>query len=262
MLKETIFAATQKIRKRLGDDDWCVSVFEDNAGVVRFDDEFNVVLQGRDAQSSVGARAVRRREHRHRRRDPRHRWAPAWAPSRSATPTCSASPRPTRRPTTLPPGVLHPRRVMQGVVAGVRDYGNRMGIPTVNGAVYFDERYLGNPLVYCGNVGLIPRDKSHKQTAAGRPDRGRRRPDGPRRHPRRDVLSRRADQPERNALRRRGADRQRDHREDGARRAARGPRPRPVSPPSPIAAPAAFSSAVGEMGEKIGAEVHGSTARR
>ena len=55
----------------------------------------------------------------------------------------------------LPPGVLHPRRVMRGVVAGVRDYGNRMGIPTVNGAVYFDARYLGNPLVYCGNVGLI-----------------------------------------------------------------------------------------------------------
>src|SRR3954467_1831149 len=42
-----------------------------------------------------------------------------------------------------------------------------MGIPTVNGAVYFDERYLGNPLVYCGNVGLLPRDKSHKQAQAG-----------------------------------------------------------------------------------------------
>ena len=55
----------------------------------------------------------------------------------------SASPRPTRRPTTLPPGVLHPRRVMQGVVAGVRDYGNRMGIPTVNGAVYFDRALPG-----------------------------------------------------------------------------------------------------------------------
>jgi phosphoribosylformylglycinamidine synthase len=52
---------------------------------------------------------------------------------------------------------------MLGVVEGVRDYGNRMGIPTVNGAVYFDERYLGNPLVYCGSVGLIPRDKSHKK---------------------------------------------------------------------------------------------------
>jgi phosphoribosylformylglycinamidine synthase len=63
--------------------------------------------------------------------------------------------------------VLHPKRVMRGVVEGVRDYGNRMGIPTVNGAVYFDERYLGNPLVYCGNVGLLPVDKSHKRPEAG-----------------------------------------------------------------------------------------------
>ena len=37
---------------------------------------------------------------------------------------------------SLPPGVQHPRRIIKGVVAGVRDYGNRMGIPTVNGAVY------------------------------------------------------------------------------------------------------------------------------
>src|SRR6185503_182281 len=67
----------------------------------------------------------------------------------------------------LPPGVLHPRRVMKGVVSGVRDYGNRMGIPTVNGAIYFDRRYIGNPLVFCGNVGLIPRDKSFKAPQAG-----------------------------------------------------------------------------------------------
>ncbi|MGC4006845.1 MAG: AIR synthase related protein, partial [Pirellulales bacterium] len=60
------------------------------------------------------------------------------------------------------------RRVMHGVVDGVHDYGNRMGIPTVNGAICFDERYLGNPLVYCGNVGLIPHDKSFKETQAGR----------------------------------------------------------------------------------------------
>ena len=63
--------------------------------------------------------------------------------------------------------MLHPRRVAKGVVSGVRDYGNRMGIPTVNGAVYFDPRYLGNPLVFCGNVGLIPRDKSFKETRPG-----------------------------------------------------------------------------------------------
>jgi len=70
-------------------------------------------------------------------------------------------------PEQLPQGVLHPRRVMQGVVAGVRDYGNRMGIPTVNGAIVFDERYLANPLVFCGTVGLIPKDKAFKEPKPG-----------------------------------------------------------------------------------------------
>ena len=45
MLKETIFAATRTIREQLGDDDWCVSVFKDNAGVVRFDDENNLAFK-------------------------------------------------------------------------------------------------------------------------------------------------------------------------------------------------------------------------
>ncbi len=67
----------------------------------------------------------------------------------------------------LPKGVIHPKRILQQVVAGVRDYGNRMGIPTVNGAVYFDDRYLGNPLVFCGCVGLIPRNKIQKQSHTG-----------------------------------------------------------------------------------------------
>jgi phosphoribosylformylglycinamidine synthase len=67
----------------------------------------------------------------------------------------------------LPPGVLHPRVVIRGVVSGVRDYGNRMGIPTVNGAVFFDERYLGNPLVYCGNVAMIPVGLESKQASPG-----------------------------------------------------------------------------------------------
>jgi phosphoribosylformylglycinamidine synthase len=56
---------------------------------------------------------------------------------------------------------------MKGVVAGVRDYGNRMGIPTVNGAIYFDERYLGNPIVYCGNIGIIDRKKCFKNPQSG-----------------------------------------------------------------------------------------------
>jgi len=54
-------------------------------------------------------------------------------------------------------GVLHPRRVAAGVVAGVRDYGNKLGIPTVNGAVLYDPGYIANPLVFCGTVGLAPR---------------------------------------------------------------------------------------------------------
>jgi len=56
----------------------------------------------------------------------------------------------------LPAGVLHPRRVYSGVVSGIEDYGNKMGIPTVNGAILFDEGYIANPLVYCGCVGIAP----------------------------------------------------------------------------------------------------------
>ena len=79
---------------------------------------------------------------------------------------------------------------MKGVVAGVRDYGNRMGIPTVNGAVCFDPRYLGNPLVFCGTVGLIPRDNVVKKARPGDLIVARRRPHRARRHPRRDVFAR------------------------------------------------------------------------
>ncbi|MCA9275864.1 MAG: hypothetical protein KDA29_07555 [Phycisphaerales bacterium] len=56
----------------------------------------------------------------------------------------------------IPAGCLPPRQILTQVVAGVRDYGNRMGIPTINGAVSFDQRYIGNPLVYCGCIGIMP----------------------------------------------------------------------------------------------------------
>ncbi len=59
----------------------------------------------------------------------------------------------------VPPGVLHPRRVYSGVVAGIEDYGNKMGIPTVNGAILFDPGYTANPLVYCGCLGIAPRSR-------------------------------------------------------------------------------------------------------
>jgi phosphoribosylformylglycinamidine synthase len=165
MLKETIFAATRQIRQQLGADDWCVSVFEDNAGIVRFDDDYNVVFKVEThnhpsalepyggANTGIGGVI----------RDP-------LGTGLGAKPICNTDvfcfAPPDFPLDDLYPGVQHPRRVMKGVVAGVRDYGNRMGIPTVNGAIYFDRRYLGNPLVYCGNVGMLPRDKSFKQPRA------------------------------------------------------------------------------------------------
>ena len=174
MLKETIFAATVKIREALGENDWCVSVFEDNAGIVTFDEEYNVVFKVEThnhpsalepyggANTGIGGVI----------RDPLGTGMGA-KPICNTDVFCFASP--DTPADSLPPGVLHPRRVMKGVVSGVRDYGNRMGIPTVNGAIYFDDRYLGNPLVYCGNVGILPVDKSRKETATRRLDRVHRR---------------------------------------------------------------------------------------
>jgi phosphoribosylformylglycinamidine synthase len=166
LLKETIFGATQTIRKRLGERDWCVSVFVDNAGIVEFDENhhlcFKVETHNHPSAiepyggANTGLGGVIR---------------DLLGTGLAAKPICNtdvfcfAPPQfPLER---LPQGVLHPRRVMQGVVAGVRDYGNRMGIPTVNGAIVFDERYLANPLVFCGTVGLLPKGKDTKAAQAG-----------------------------------------------------------------------------------------------
>jgi phosphoribosylformylglycinamidine synthase len=166
LLKETVFAATHEIRKRLGADDWCVSVFADNAGVVKFDDEHHVCFKVEThnhpsaiepyggANTGVGGVV----------RDPLGTGLGA-KPIANTDVFCFAAP--DFPPEHLPQGVLHPRRLMRGVVAGVRDYGNRIGIPTVNGAIVFDDRYLANPLVFCGTVGLIPKDKAFKEPKPG-----------------------------------------------------------------------------------------------
>jgi phosphoribosylformylglycinamidine synthase len=68
---------------------------------------------------------------------------------------------------SLPEGVLHPRRIQSGVVAGVQDYGNKIGIPIVNGAILYDEGYTANPLVFCGCVGIAPKGKHRKAPRPG-----------------------------------------------------------------------------------------------
>src|SRR5579883_45389 len=166
LLKETVFAATQEIRQKLGADDWCVSVFADNAGVVKFDDDFHICIKVETHNhpsaiepyggANTGLGGVIR---------------DILGTGLAAKPVCNTDvfcfAPPDTPPESLPPGVLHPLKVMKGVVAGVRDYGNRIGIPTVNGAVCFDERYLANPLVFCGTVGLIPVDRTHKAARPG-----------------------------------------------------------------------------------------------
>ena len=166
LLKATIFGSTQELRRSFGADDWCVSVFSDNAGIVRFDETHNVCfkVETHNRPSAIepyggantGLGGVIR---------------DVLGTALGARPICNTDvfcfAPPTTPAESLPPGVLHPQKVIHGVIAGVRDYGNRMGIPTVNGAVCFDPRYIGNPLVYCGTVGVIPIDKSTKSVEAG-----------------------------------------------------------------------------------------------
>ncbi|QEH37013.1 Phosphoribosylformylglycinamidine synthase subunit PurL [Aquisphaera giovannonii] len=161
LLKQTIFEATRSL-----DLDWLVSVFSDNAGVVRFDDEFDVCFKVETHNhpsaidpyggSNTGIGGVIR---------------DALGTGLGSRPICNTDVfcvAPTDMPPEqIPAGVLHPRRVLKGVVAGVRDYGNRMGIPTVNGALAVDPGYLANPLVFCGTVGVIPRGMAFKKVEPG-----------------------------------------------------------------------------------------------
>ncbi len=161
ILKSMLMRATRELDK-----DWCISVFSDNAGIIDFDEDYGVAFKVET-----------------------HNHPSAIEPYGGAETGIGGVIRDTlgvglgAKPILntdvfcfglhdvpydeLPKGTLHPRRVFKGVVAGVRDYGNRMGIPTANGAILFDQRYVGNPVVYCGNVGLIPKDKCEKLVEPG-----------------------------------------------------------------------------------------------
>ncbi|MDL2266532.1 phosphoribosylformylglycinamidine synthase subunit PurS [Desulfovibrio sp. OttesenSCG-928-G15] len=154
LYKSYIQGATAKLRKRMGDKDFCRSVFKDNAGVVAFNDTHDVCIKVETHNSPsaldpyggalTGIVGVNR--------DPMGTGLGAELVCNTDV-FCFASPFYEGE---LPPRLLHPRRVMEGVRLGVEDGGNKSGIPTVNGSIVFDERYLGKPLVYCGTVGMMP----------------------------------------------------------------------------------------------------------
>jgi len=165
LLRSTVAAATH----RLIEDglDWALSVFVDNAGVIAFDDDLAVCVKVEThnhpsaiepyggAATGVGGCI----------RDIIGTGLAA-KPIANTDVFCVAHPD-SFDDDTLPAGCLAPRRILTQVVAGVRDYGNRMGVPTVSGGVFFDDRYVGNPLVFCGCVGVLPRDRIAGEARAG-----------------------------------------------------------------------------------------------
>ncbi|MCH8823657.1 MAG: phosphoribosylformylglycinamidine synthase subunit PurL [Planctomycetes bacterium] len=157
LLKSTIAAATKEL---MADGiDWCLSVFVDNAGIIAFDDETAVCFKVEThnhpsaiepyggAATGIGGCI----------RDIIGTGLAA-KPIAATDVFCVGYPDHFTAE-NLPTGCLHPKRILTEIVSGVRDYGNRMGIPTIDGAVWFDNDYVGNPLVYCGCVGVMPRDK-------------------------------------------------------------------------------------------------------
>jgi phosphoribosylformylglycinamidine synthase II len=156
LLKSTMMKVTEELQKP-----WCLSVFQDNAGVIDFDGRYAVCFKVEThnhpsavepyggAATGIGGVI----------RDILGTGL-GGKPILNTDVFCFAPPDfPDDK---LPRGVLHPRRIFKGVRAGVADYGNRLGIPTLNGTILFDERYTSNPLVFCGTVGLLPASMSQR----------------------------------------------------------------------------------------------------
>jgi phosphoribosylformylglycinamidine synthase subunit PurSL len=146
-----IVRATEEISQRV---DWLVSVFHDNAGVIRLNADWDLSMKvethntpsaldpyGGALTGIVGVN-----------RDP-------FGTGKGCrllfnTDVLCFAPPDYAKP--LPPRLMHPKRVFRGVHRGVKDGANQSGIPDVNGAILFDERFLGKPLVFCGTGGIMP----------------------------------------------------------------------------------------------------------
>ena len=154
LFQSYIKACTAAIRKAKGKKDFCLSVFVDNAGVIKFNDDYNLVFKVETHNSPsaldpyggalTGIVGVNR--------DPFGTGMGAKLIFNTDV-FCFASPYYRKK---LPPRILHPRRIYEGVREGVEHGGNKSGIPTVNGSIVFDDRFLGKPLVYCGTAGIMP----------------------------------------------------------------------------------------------------------
>jgi phosphoribosylformylglycinamidine synthase len=143
---------------------WCFSVFEDNAGIIDFDKGAAVAVKVETHNhpsaiepfggAATGVGGVIRDV------------LGVWADPIACMDVLGFGPLDYDY-AKLPTGIKHPKYVYSGVVAGIGTYGNNMGIPTVNGAIYFDESYVGNVVVYCGCIGILPKSKFIRNTKPG-----------------------------------------------------------------------------------------------
>ncbi|MBK9279112.1 MAG: phosphoribosylformylglycinamidine synthase [Candidatus Obscuribacter sp.] len=170
LYKSYIKAATEKLKSERPD---LLSVFEDNAGVVAFDEEYAVCFKVETHNSPsalepyggalTGILGVNR--------DILGTGLGA-KPIFNTDVFCLPHPDSPFVAGLKHDKLLSAKEIVCGVRKGVQDGGNKSGIPTVNGAVFFDDSYRAKPLVYCGTGGLLPleaagRDAVKKHTAKG-----------------------------------------------------------------------------------------------
>ncbi|MBT3226780.1 MAG: phosphoribosylformylglycinamidine synthase [Deltaproteobacteria bacterium] len=154
LYKSYIQRATHEIKQKLGEDDWCLSVFKDNAGIIKFNDDYSVAFKVETHNSPsaldpyggalTGIVGVNR---------------DSFGVGMGAELIANIDVfcfGPQDYSKQLPSRLLHPSRIYEGVRLGVEHGGNQSGIPTVNGAIVFDECYVGKPLVFCGTASVMP----------------------------------------------------------------------------------------------------------
>ena len=154
LYKTYIQGSTKKIRQNLGSKDWLLSVFKDNAGVVRFDPDYSLAFKVETHNSPsaldpfggalTGIVGVNRDSF----------GTGMGAKLIANTDVFCFGPLDYNKP--LPKKLMHPTRIFEGVRKGVEHGGNQSGIPTVNGAICFDEGFVGKPLVFCGTLSVMP----------------------------------------------------------------------------------------------------------
>ena len=163
LFKTFIKGTTSVVQSSLEENknDWLVKVFSDNAGVVKATDDrlFVWKVETHNSPSALDPYGGAITGILGNNRDPLGTGVGGGKLLFNTNVLCFGPPSYDK---PLLKGQLHPRQIMEGVVSGIEDGGNKSGVPTVNGSIVFDERYSGKPLVYCGTGALMPYDYNGK----------------------------------------------------------------------------------------------------